>query len=120
MTDASQNLTFSSHPVSFNQTLYDNPYLCTLSTCPKDYATLRYVPSLSGNAFYLALFTIMFLIQIGVGVWRRTWTFLIAMVGGCVLEVIGYGGRVAMHGNIFDFNWFLMFVSNLLFPCLLT
>ena len=104
----SQNLTFDGKPTTFNYTTYDNPGLCTLSTCPESYATLRYVPSLAANAFFLAWFATLFVIQTAIGVRKRTWSFFVAMIGGCILEVVGYVGRIMMHNNIFVFNNFLM------------
>ena len=105
---SSQNLTFDGRPTTFNLTTYDDPSLCTLSTCPESYATLRYVPSLAANAFFLAWFAILLVAQTLIGFKKRTWTFSVAMVGGCVLEIIGYTGRIMMNHNIFDFNNFLM------------
>ena len=94
---------------SFNQTLWDDPGLCTVETCPLDWATIRYVPSLAGNVLYLAIFAIILLFQGFLGSRHRTWSFFSAMIGGLVLEVIGYAGRLQMHDNIFLFNPFLMY-----------
>jgi len=114
MSSSSQNLTFAGQPTVFNLTTYNNPALCTLSTCPKDYATIEYVPNLAGNAFYLAWFAAFGLMQAGLGIHYHTWTYMTAMLGGSILEVLGYVARVAMHDNVFDFNWFLMYVMILL------
>ena len=108
--DASANLTFSGQPVVFNQTLFDDPTLCTLDTCPEVFASTEYIPNLGGNAFYLAWFAALGLVQLAVGVRYHTWTFMTAMLGGCILEVLGYAARVLMHENIFNSNWFLMYV----------
>ena len=107
---SSQNLTFDGRPTVYNFTLWYNPSLCTLDTCPKSYAVLQYVPSLGGNAFFLTWFIAIVIAQSVIGIYKRTWTFFAAMIGGCVLEVIGYAARVLMHENIFNFNWFLMCV----------
>ena len=74
---------------TFNVTLWNDPSLCTLTTCPLDWATIQYVPSLAGNAFYLALFLILLIAQTVLGVRFRSWSFMIALVGGGALEVIG-------------------------------
>ena len=110
--DASANLTFAGQPVVFNQTTYDDPTLCTLDTCPEVYASIDYVPNLGGNAFYLAWFAALGLVQLVVGTRYHTWTFMTAMLGGCILEVLGYAARVLMHENVFNFNWFLMYVHS--------
>lgn len=121
MSHSSQNLTFAGQPTVFNLTTYHNPWLCTLSTCPKDYATIQYVPNLAGNAFYLAWFAVLALMQVGLGIHYHTWTYMTAMLGGSVLEMLGYIARVAMHNNIFNFNWFLMYLICLtIAPCFFT
>lgn len=116
MSDA-QNLTFSGHFVPYNYSLWYDPALCTLETCPKSYATIKYLPSLSGNAFFLTWFSAIFLVQLALGIWKHTWTFLVAMVSGCLLEMVGYAARISMHANIFDFNRFLMLVTFFFMLC---
>lgn len=80
---------------------------CTLQTCPLDWALIRYIPSLPGNALYLALFILMLLAQVICGIRYRTWSYLAAMSGGILLEIIGYGGRLMLHSNQFNFSAFL-------------
>jgi hypothetical protein len=80
---------------------------CTLETCPLDWALVRYLPSVSGNALYMALFVPMFVVQIICGVRYRTWSYLVGMSGGLLLEIIGYGGRLLLHSNPFNFSAFL-------------
>ena len=92
----------------FNATLLNDTDLCTLQTCPLEIASVTYDPSLGGNAFYLALFALILIIQIGFGFKWRTWAFTGPMFGGLVLEVIGYAARVQMHYNPFKSNPFLM------------
>ena len=97
-----------------NATLYNNTNLCTTHTCPLDWGDMRYIPSLGGNAFYLALFVICLIAQVVLGVIYRTWPFMIAWIFGLGLEIVGYIGREMMHNNIFDSNAFLMYVTLLL------
>ncbi|CAL8583681.1 phospholipid-translocating ATPase rsb1 [Xanthoria parietina] len=105
----------------FNQTLLDKPYLCTTKTCPKELQTIRYIPSLGANAFFLALFTILLIFQIGFGFKWRTWSFAGCVFGGLVLEVVGYVGRIQIHNNPFDSDPFLMYLVTLtIAPCFLT
>lgn len=84
--------------------------LCTLSTCSLLQAHFQYIPSLAGNAFFIALFALLLLLQIGLSIRYRTWGFLVGMIGGLVLEVLGYVGRVQMHFNPFIKNPFLMYL----------
>jgi hypothetical protein len=81
---------------------------CTLSTCPIEYGFVHYDPSLGGNAFFLAVFALILLIQVGQCIKYRTWSFSGSMFGGLVLEIVGYLGRVQMHFNPFLSNPFLM------------
>ena len=82
-------------------------YNCTLDTCPIEDAYVGYVPSLAGNALFLALFTVMLFIQLFLGIRYRTWGFLVATISGMILEVVGYIGRIRMHFNPFLFDNFL-------------
>lgn len=85
-----------------------NANLCTLQTCPLAYASVSYVPSLAANALYLALFSLLLVIQVFLGIRYRTWGFMVGLVGGLVLEIIGYVARVQLHYNPFLSNPFLM------------
>ena len=92
----------------FNQTLLNDTDLCTLQTCPLVLANVDYVPSLGGNAFYLAVFSLLLVLQLVFGFRWRTWSFAGAMFGGLALEVIGYVARIQMHDNPFTSDPFLM------------
>ena len=72
---------------------------CTLQTCPLSLANVKYIPSLAGNALYLAIFALIMVIQSFLGIRYRTWGFLGSLLGGLALEIIGYVGRVQMHFN---------------------
>lgn len=76
-------------------------YHCTPETCPLSEPQFTYVPSLPGNASYLAFFGFMLLVQLALGAQCRTWSYMAAMVGGLALEVAGYAGRVQLHLNPF-------------------
>lgn len=80
---------------------------CTLDRCPITEAYVFYIPSLAGNAFFLALFALLLVIQGIFGVRYRTWGYLAGLAGGLVLEVVGYAGRIQMHDNPFKFTPFL-------------
>lgn len=82
--------------------------LCTLATCSLLQAHFQYVPTLAGNALYIAIFALLLLVQIFLGIRYHTWGFLGGMIGGMILEVIGYVARVQMHYNPFTSNPFLM------------
>ena len=76
---------------------------CTLDTCPLSDSYFAYRPSLAANALFLALFAfslICFILQVLLS--RRFIGFTIALVSGCVLEVVGYAGRLMSWKNPFD------------------
>lgn len=81
---------------------------CRLGTCPLDWATVRYDPSLGGNVFFMSIFGLFLLIQAFQLYRYRTWSFSCSMMSGLVLEIVGYLGRVQMHFNPFLSNPFLM------------
>ncbi|KAL8660579.1 MAG: hypothetical protein Q9202_006433 [Teloschistes flavicans] len=77
---------------------YDN---CTEVTdfCVVEATTYGYYPNLGANAFFLAIFALCMGIQFFQGVRWRSWSYMIAMTVGCLGEVLGYAGRVILHGN---------------------
>jgi len=81
---------------------------CTLSLCPIEAAQLPYAPNLAGNTIYLAVFSAALLANVVLGIRYRTWGYLVGMTLGCILEVLGYVGRVMMHYNPFPENPFLL------------
>jgi hypothetical protein len=85
---------------------------CTLSTCSLLQAHYQYLPSLAGNSLYLAIFSVILVAQIYLGLRSRAWGFLGGMFGGLVLEIIGYVGRIQMHSNPFSDDPFLMCVHS--------
>ncbi|KAL2813865.1 RTA1 like protein-domain-containing protein [Aspergillus granulosus] len=93
-----------------NQTLLENPDLCTLETCPLSMASVEYRPVLWGNIFFMALFGVAALIHLGVGIRYKTWTFMVATVLGLAGEVAGYVGRVNLHDNPFNGDNFLVYL----------
>ena len=75
---------------------------CTLQTCDITQSYFYYRPALAANAVFLAFFSfslLCFILQGGLS--RRFIGFTIAMVSGCVLEVVGYVGRVQGWQNPF-------------------
>lgn len=85
------------------------PYVpCTLQTCPLSEGIIHYQPNIGGNALFAALFGIALIVQLVLGIQRKTWTFLFAMVCGLVLEIVGYVGRILLHDDPFNFNLFIM------------
>jgi RTA1 like protein len=83
--------------------------ICTLGTCPIQWAFVEYIPSLAGNATYLSIFVALWIAQLYLGIRYRTWGFLTGMVVGVLLEILGYLGRILLHSDPFNFNYFLVY-----------
>ena len=64
--------------------------------CPVEATTYGYRPNLGANAFFLSAFALCTLGQLYLSIRYRTWTWLIALLIGSLLETIGYGGRIIM------------------------
>ncbi len=76
---------------------------CTLDNCTIEESEWGYRPSLPGNALFAALFGISAVLFFGQAmISRRFIGFAIAMVIGCILEVVGYVGRLMAYNNPFD------------------
>ncbi|KAL1801190.1 hypothetical protein ACET3X_001532 [Alternaria dauci] len=76
--------------------------------CPVEGTLYGYYPSLGANAFFTAFFALCLIIQVGLGIRYKTWTYMIALSLGCLGEVVGYAGRLIMYNNPFDETGFQM------------
>lgn len=86
---------------------------CTLEICPVKYSILQYQPSIPANAFFAAMFGLTMLIHLYQGIRGRTYGFATSMACGCILEILGYIGRIMLHNNPFTFIGFLLQISML-------
>ena len=76
---------------------------CTLDTCPLSDSYYAYRPSLPANAVFLALFAFSLLCFLAQALLSRRFIgFTIALVSGCILEVVGYAGRIVSYINPFN------------------
>ncbi|CAG5141966.1 uncharacterized protein ALTATR162_LOCUS1050 [Alternaria atra] len=76
--------------------------------CPVEGTLYGYYPNLGANAFFAAFFALCLIIQLGLGIRYKTWTYMIALGLGCLGEVVGYAGRLIMYNNPFDETGFQM------------
>jgi len=93
-----------------NATLLANPELCTLQTCDLSMASFLYLPTIGGNATFAAIFGICLIWQLYLGIRHKVWGYMVAMVFGLVLEIIGYAARIMLHDSPFSNNDFLMYL----------
>lgn len=81
---------------------------CTLEICCREQGFVHYEPDLPATVAYLAIFALLALIQLGLGIWAKTWGFTVGMVCGLILEVLGYAGRIAIRQDPFNISIFLL------------
>ncbi|KAJ5203504.1 hypothetical protein N7449_005583 [Penicillium cf. viridicatum] len=79
------------------------------STDPSDYCTLALCPITEAHVEY-AVFAVLLVAQVVLGIRYRTWGYLGGLFGGLVLEIIGYAGRLQMHYNPFLFDPYLEYL----------
>lgn len=78
--------------------------------CIVAWGYLNYLPNVAANALFIALFFIGLVAQVFLAWRHRTWGFSTALVLGIILEVVGYGGRIGLHYNVFIDTWFIMYL----------
>ncbi len=83
---------------------------CTLDTCCLAQSSFLYIPNYGANMFFAVFFALFIIPHIGLGIWFRTWGFMVGMVIGLILEVLGYVSRVQLHDNPFANNPFLLYL----------
>ncbi|KAK1511086.1 parasitic phase-specific protein PSP-1 [Colletotrichum costaricense] len=81
---------------------------CTLEVCPLEASLLRYRPSVPVNGTFIGLFALAMIIHTIQGLRSKNWGFMASMIGGCLLEIVGYVGRLILNDNPFSFGGFLL------------
>jgi hypothetical protein len=57
--------------------------------CPVEGTVLGYYPNFGANVTLAIGFGACALVTIGVGIWKRTWGYAMAVASGCLLEFVG-------------------------------
>lgn len=83
---------------------------CTLDLCPLEWSVFRYQPSIAANATFIAIFSLLMIIHIVQGIRYKAWGYMCCMFAGSLLPIVGYVG-IMLHYNPFDFNAFLIQIS---------
>lgn len=76
---------------------------CTELTaeCTFEVSIYGFQPSLAANAFFLTFFAIAGVTNVVFGIRYRTWSYMVALVLGCLAAAVGYVGRLIMRDNPF-------------------
>lgn len=70
--------------------------------CPVEATTYGYYPVLGVNATLCAVFGLLGLLQLALALLTRVRAYSIVIACGCLLECLGYVGRLIMHNNPWD------------------
>lgn len=105
------------NPIDYPDYCAYNPFgpnaNCTLDVCCPEFSVYAYIPGLTSNAVFLAVFAVAMFVHALVGLIWNQWWFMCCMVAGCVDEVLGYAGRVWMNQDLWSFNAFMIQVGGL-------
>src|SRR5687767_13934372 len=78
------------------------------STCPVEGGWYSYDPSLAGNAVFTAAFAFLVPATLFFGVRYQTPLLAATLTTGIALEVVGFVGRILLHGGRGDKTFFLL------------
>lgn len=81
---------------------------CTLSLCPIEMSVYKYRPSLAANGTFIALYSIAMAVHIFLGIHWKSWFYMIMMIFGCLIEIVGYIGRIILYNNPWSFGGFMI------------
>jgi hypothetical protein len=66
-------------------TTEDPSEYCTIDTCSLELANFTYIPNLGGNVAYLALFSLLLIPQVYLGIRYKTWVCLVLLLSSLTL-----------------------------------
>ena len=91
---------------------------CTISACPIELSNYGYRPSIGASGALIGLYAICMVVQTALG-WRyRSWGYTVAMVLGCIDEILGYAGRILLWQDPWGRPGFIMQIGEIfLLPC---
>ncbi|KAL3444140.1 RTA1 like protein-domain-containing protein [Aspergillus insuetus] len=64
--------------------------------------SIRYTPNLPANVVFATFFGLCGVYHVIIGLKARSWTFMIALAVGSLMEMIGYAARIGLHKNVWD------------------
>lgn len=84
---------------------------CTLAICNPGFSVYGYIPTFEANLAFAIIFAIAIILHIGAGVYSRSVWFMWCIIAGCFDEIIGYAGRLWMNHDLWNFQAFMMQIS---------
>lgn len=82
--------------------------------CPVEATVLGYAPNLGSGYFFTIAFGALTIASLGLGIWKRTWTFAAALTLGLLLETLGYVGRILLNDNPWDQDAFQLQICTII------
>ena len=76
--------------------------------CPLKRTIYGYYPNLGANAFFSAIFGVLTVVNLVLGIRYKALTFPLAMALGCMAESIGHAGRILLNDNPWNIAGFNM------------
>ncbi len=81
---------------------------CTLAHCPVDLSVYGYRPSIGASSALIALYAICAIVQLVLGLRYKSWWFMSSMIVGCLVEILGYIGRIMYNHNPWAQSGFIL------------
>lgn len=85
---------------------------CTLPACPVELSVYGYRASLPFSATLIALYGLNIIAQTYLGLRYKSWGFMAATTTGCLVEILGYVGRILMWNNPWAQPGFIMQIGS--------
>ncbi|KAI9711516.1 MAG: hypothetical protein M1820_002080 [Bogoriella megaspora] len=88
--------------------------------CTVEASILGYLPNIGVNAFFAVALAIIGIVSMSLSVRWKTWSFGIVVFLGCLLETIGYIGRILTHQNPFGGGFQIQIILIIVAPSFLS
>lgn len=88
---------------------------CTVSICPIELSVYGYRPSLAASGTLIGLYALCIGIQVLLGFRYKSWWFMGCMVTGCIVEILGYVGRIMYWSNPWNDSAFILQIVTITF-----
>lgn len=97
------------HPGNF---IYFGPGAnCTLELCDVGTSVYRYRPHLAANITFIALYAVAIAVHVLLSFRWKNWWFVGLVVASCLVEILGYVGRILLYYDPWSFIAFMIQIS---------